>query len=37
MSKIQNDKYYTSKELSKYCIDKTFELIGEENISQNES
>lgn len=33
MSKIQNDKYYTSLELSKYCIDKTFEIIGEENIS----
>lgn len=33
MSKIQNDKYYTSIELSKYCIDKTFELIGEENIT----
>jgi hypothetical protein len=33
MSKIQNDKYYTSKELSKYCIDKTFEIIGEENIT----
>ena len=33
MSKIQNDKYYTSTKLSKYCIDKTFEIIGEENIS----
>ena len=33
MSKIQNDKYYTSIELSKYCIDKTFEIIGEENIT----
>lgn len=33
MSKIQNDKYYTSKKLAKYCIDKTFELIGEENIT----
>ena len=33
MSKIQNDKYYTSTKLSKYCIDKTFELIGEENIT----
>jgi len=32
MSKIQNDKYYTSKELSKYCIDKTYEIIGEDNI-----
>lgn len=33
MAKIHNDKYYTSKELSKYCIDKTFEIIGENNIS----
>lgn len=33
MAKIQNDKYYTSKKLSKYCIDKTFEIIGEENIT----
>lgn len=31
--KIQNDKYYTSKKLSKYCIDKSFEIIGEDNIS----
>jgi len=34
MTKIQNDKYYTSIKLSKYCIDKTFEIIGEENISE---
>ena len=33
MSKIQNDKYYTSVKLSKYCIDKTFEIIGKENIT----
>lgn len=33
MSKIQNDKYYTSVELSKYCINKTFEIIGKENIT----
>jgi hypothetical protein len=33
MAKIQNDKYYTSKNLSRYCIDKTFEIIGEDNIS----
>ena len=33
MSKIQNDKYYTSIELSKYCIDKTFEIIGRDNIT----
>lgn len=32
--KIVNDKYYTSKELAKYCINKTYEIIGEENISE---
>lgn len=34
MSKINNDKYYTPVELAKYCIDKTYEIIGEENISE---
>jgi hypothetical protein len=34
VSKINNDKYYTSKELSKYCIDKTFQIIGKENITE---
>jgi hypothetical protein len=33
MAKILNDKYYTSIELAKKCIDKTFEIIGEENIT----
>lgn len=33
MPKIDNDKYYTSLELAKYCIDKTFEIIGENNIT----
>ena len=33
MTKILNDKYYTPIKLSKYCIDKTLEIIGEENIS----
>ena len=33
MSKINYDKYYTQPELSKYCIDKTFQLIGKENIT----
>jgi len=32
MAKIENDKYYTSIELSKYCIDKTYEIIGIDNI-----
>ena len=34
MAKIENDKYYTSKELAKYCIDKTYKIIGEQNISE---
>jgi hypothetical protein len=34
MAKIELDKYYTPPELAKYCIDKTFEIIGEENISE---
>ena len=29
MAKIQNDKYYTSPELAKYCVEKTKEIIGE--------
>ena len=33
MSKIENDKYYTPVDLAKYCIDKTFEIIGKENIT----
>ena len=32
MAKIENDKYYTPVDLAKYCIDKTFEIIGKENI-----
>lgn len=32
--KIANDKYYTSQKLAKYCIEKTFEIIGEENITE---
>ena len=31
--KIDNDKYYTPVDLAKYCIDKTFEIIGKENIT----
>lgn len=33
MAKIENDKYYTPEKLSKYCIDKTYEIIGDLNIS----
>lgn len=32
ISKIKNDKYYTSSELAKYIVNKTKEIIGEENI-----
>lgn len=31
-TKIDNDKYYTPIDLAKECINKTFELIGIENI-----
>lgn len=34
MAKIELDKYYTSREVAKRCIDKTFEIIGKENISE---
>lgn len=34
ISKLRNDKYYTPIELANYCWDKTFEIIGEENISE---
>lgn len=33
MAKIVNDKYYTPVELAKRLIDKTYEVIGKENIS----
>ncbi len=33
-NKLHLDKYYTPKELAKYCIDKTFEIIGKNNISE---
>lgn len=33
MAKIDNDKYYTPIDLSTYCINKTFEIIGKENIT----
>ena len=34
MSKIKNDKYYTSNELAEYCVNKTKEIIGKQNISE---
>jgi len=33
MSKILNDKYYTSPVLAKKCIDTTFQLLGSQNIT----
>jgi predicted RNA methylase len=33
-AKINLDKYYTPVELAKYCIDKTYEIIGKENITE---
>lgn len=33
-SKVNLDKYYTPIELAKYCIDKTYEIIGKENITE---
>lgn len=33
-SKLHLDKYYTPVNLAKYCIDKTFEIIGRENITE---
>ena len=34
IAKIKNDKYYTPPELAKYVVDKTKEVIGEENITE---
>lgn len=33
-NKLHLDKYYTPKELAKYCIDKTYEVIGIDNITE---
>jgi len=33
-NKIYLDKYYTSEELADYCINKTYEIIGTENITE---
>lgn len=32
MAKIANDKYYTPVDLAKYCINKTFDIVGYDNI-----
>ena len=34
MAKIKLDKYYTPLEISKYCIEKTFEILKGEEISE---
>lgn len=34
MAKIELDKYYTPKDLAEYCVNKTKEIIGEENITE---
>ena len=31
--KIKNDKYYTPKDLAKYLINKTIEIVGTNNIT----
>lgn len=32
MTRIENDKYYTPKDLAKYCIDTVFDVLAHENI-----
>lgn len=32
--KIDLDKHYTPKEISKYCIEKTFEILKGEWVSE---
>ena len=34
IAKIINDKYYTSPDLAEYCVKKTKDIIGEENITE---
>ena len=34
MAKIKNDAYFTPLSVAKYCIERTFNEIGEENISE---
>ena len=34
MAKIEHDKYYTPGDLAEYCVNKTKEILGEENITQ---
>ena len=32
--KIANDKYYTPPDLAEYVVNKTYEIIGKENITE---
>ena len=34
MAKIEHDKYYTPSDLAEYCVNKTKEIIVEENITE---
>ena len=34
MAKRPLDKYYTPVDLAKYCVEKTNEIIGEDNITE---
>lgn len=34
MAKLKNDKYYTPIKLAQYCVNKTKEVIGEQNITE---
>ena len=34
MARVENDKYYTPDCLAEYCVNKTKEIIGEENITE---
>lgn len=34
MATIEHDKYYTPSDLAEYCVNKTKEIIGEENITE---
>ena len=34
MTKIELDKYYTPLHIAKYCVEKTKEILGVENITE---
>lgn len=34
MSKIKNDKYYTPVNIAKYCINKTFDVVDKERVTE---